>query len=289
MQQARDCRPTGESMTAEAPGPNDPADKRARMQASDRAEGDPLPVPPAQMLARPYDRALAEAVDAAAPTMRKAEATRQRLLAATARLLAERGLARLKVTDISDAATTAHGTFYRYFDDKRAAAEAVLTAFARDCVSAIEASGGGPSAFGAIRHAIAAIATTYRLNPGLSRCLWQLDDSGTAFEHVLQDINARWHQRVADNLLRRTGRPDEARREATVMAYALAAMVDEFLIQFYLRRDSTLRALELSDEEIVDALSFLWHRAAFGRDPDGAAPGERARHGGLIGRLGAFR
>ena len=187
-------------------------------------------VRPAVLLSRPYHAALQEAVEAAAPDLRKAEATRLRLLAATARLLEEHGLARLKVTDIADGAGAAHGTFYSYFRDKRDAAEAVLTAFATDCIEAIGAGSGASGtadAYASIRAAIAGIATTYRLNPGLSRCLWQLDDSGTAIEHVVQDINTRWHRRIADSLLRRAALPEAARREATVVAYALAAMVDD--------------------------------------------------------------
>lgn len=248
-------------------------------------------VRPAVLLSRPYHAALQEAVEAAAPDLRKAEATRLRLLAATARLLEEHGLARLKVTDIADGAGAAHGTFYSYFRDKRDAAEAVLTAFATDCIEAIGAGSGASGtadAYASIRAAIAGIATTYRLNPGLSRCLWQLDDSGTAIEHVVQDINTRWHRRIADSLLRRAALPEAARREATVVAYALAAMVDEFLIQHYLRRDPTLGALGLSDGEIVDALAFLWFRAAHGRDPERARPADAAGRR-LLSRLGAFR
>lgn len=256
------------------------------------AEDHGLPrVPPDVMVAGPYHVAFSLRVREMT-NLKKSTMTRLRLLAATARILEADGLANLKVTQIADAASAAHGTFYSYFPDKRVAVEAVLTAFAADVVGAIQWHGSaahhGGNHYQGIRRSIVAIAASYRLNPGLSRCLWQLDDSGTAFEHVLQDINERCHQRVSASLLRRAGLPPSSGREATLITYALAAMVDEFLIQYYLRRDPVLRALGLADEEVVETLAFLWHRGAYGRDPD-AADLSGKPHEKLLERLRGFR
>src|SRR5713226_4217032 len=57
---------------------------------------------------------------------RRRERTRQELLAAATRVLAEKGLDRTKVTDIAAAADVGVGTFYLHFPDKEALFDAVV-------------------------------------------------------------------------------------------------------------------------------------------------------------------
>jgi AcrR family transcriptional regulator len=57
---------------------------------------------------------------------RRRERTRRELLAAAARVLAEKGLHRTKVSDIAAAADVGVGTFYLHFPDKEALFDAVV-------------------------------------------------------------------------------------------------------------------------------------------------------------------
>lgn len=59
-----------------------------------------------------------EAADGDRPMRPRGEKTRQRLLAAGAAVLPERGYHDARVDDIVTAAGVSHGTFYRYFDNK---------------------------------------------------------------------------------------------------------------------------------------------------------------------------
>lgn len=58
---------------------------------------------------------------------RKAE-TRRRLMAAAQQLVAEKGVAAVRISDVSDRAEVGFGTFYTYFDSKDALIEAVVEA-----------------------------------------------------------------------------------------------------------------------------------------------------------------
>ena len=57
---------------------------------------------------------------------RRRERTRRELLAAAARVLAEKGLHRTKISDIAAAADVGVGTFYLHFPDKEALFDAVV-------------------------------------------------------------------------------------------------------------------------------------------------------------------
>src|SRR5438128_12680436 len=57
---------------------------------------------------------------------RRRERTRQELLAAATRVLAEKGVDRTKITDIAAAADLGAGTFYVHFPDKEALFDAVV-------------------------------------------------------------------------------------------------------------------------------------------------------------------
>jgi len=71
---------------------------------------------------------------------RRRERTRQELLAAATRVLAEKGLDRTKVTDIAAAADVGVGTFYLHFPDKEALFDAVVEETVRRLKATVDAA-----------------------------------------------------------------------------------------------------------------------------------------------------
>src|SRR6266478_849318 len=71
---------------------------------------------------------------------RRRERTRQELLAAATRVLAEKGLDRTKVTDIAAAADVGVGTFYLHFADKEALFDAVVEETVRRLKATVDAA-----------------------------------------------------------------------------------------------------------------------------------------------------
>jgi AcrR family transcriptional regulator len=69
---------------------------------------------------------------------RRRERTRQDLLAAAVRVLAERGFHRTKVADIASAADVGVGTFYLHFPDKEALFDAVVDETVRRLKTAVD-------------------------------------------------------------------------------------------------------------------------------------------------------
>src|SRR5690242_21947608 len=71
---------------------------------------------------------------------RRRERTRQDLLAAASRVLAEKGLHRTKIADIAAAADVGVGTFYLHFPDKEALFDAVVEETVRRLKTAVDAA-----------------------------------------------------------------------------------------------------------------------------------------------------
>src|SRR6266566_2474036 len=83
---------------------------------------------------------VAAAVRASNRFERRRERTRQELLAAATRVLAEKGLDRTKVTDIAAAADVGVGTFYLHFPDKEALFDAVVEETVRRLKATVDAA-----------------------------------------------------------------------------------------------------------------------------------------------------
>jgi AcrR family transcriptional regulator len=209
--------------------------------------------------------------------LRKAARTRLKLLAAAAELLADGGeAAALRVGDVARRAGLAHGTFYRYFEDRQAVVEAVVAAFARFLRQAMSRVRDGPPGSPArVRATTLVYLRLFRANPGLMRCLMGLGAESDGFRAVFHALNRDWNRRVAVAIARR--RADLAAEHPAPpdtllpVAYALGGMIDEFLAQLYLRRDPALAHLADDEEAVAALLCELWCRGAYGVWPPAPA------------------
>jgi AcrR family transcriptional regulator len=207
---------------------------------------------------------------AARTALRKVERTRLRLLAAVARLLdAGREESDLRVSDIVGVAGIAHGTFYRYFADRRAAVEALIGDFARfqrDCLGSV--SGGAPASEARVRATTLVYVRLFKANAGLMRCMMDLGNEVGGFRERYHALNRDWNGRVAAAIAeRRAERGLQPVTPAALLprAYALDGMVDEFLTQIFVRRDPALAPLADDEEAVAGLLSELWCLGAYGR------------------------
>ena len=83
------------------------------------------------------------------------------------------------MTDIAAEAGLAHGTFYRYFADRRAAVGALVADFVRFLRDRLaESRDGPPGSRARVRAATLTYVRLFRDNAGLMRCLMSLDNGG---------------------------------------------------------------------------------------------------------------
>ena len=199
--------------------------------------------------------------------LRKSERTRMRITAAAAEVLEDQGFHSLRVGDVCKLAGVSQGTFYLYFENKAEVTRAVLKDFNERGLRLLSEVGPRATPWRAISATTLTITRLYSHNPGLMRSLWQIDDETPEFGEILRDANAAWIRTIARSITRRCGVTEQDAGNALFIAYALGAMVDQFLISLYVTRDPHVAELALDEEQAAELLSVLWYRAAFCADP----------------------
>ncbi len=208
-------------------------------------------------------------------TSPKPARTRLRLMAAMAGLLEEVGFHAVRVADIAARADLAHGTFYRYWPDRDAAAQEVLT----DFMAAIRAHRRAALPNSGFYERLVAsnryYVRVYRMNAGLMRCLMQLGNQDAGFARIGQAANLGLAARVVRAWER--AEPDATATlpaaEKTARALACIAMVEGVLRDLHVRPGLDPLA-SLTDDAVADLLSACWHRILLGREP----PATRRSH-----------
>lgn len=233
-------------------------------------------IDPETLFEHPYPDAL-ESHAPGPKKLTKGARTRLRLMSAAARVMEEVGFHGMRVSDVCGNAGVSQGTFYLYFRDKTEIASAVLVDFNERGLELLRRQGPRDRAWDAILESVRIMARLYRLNPGLTRCLFQISDDTPEFGEILRRFNAVWLRSVARSMARRCGLDESAGAMPLFASYALAAMVDQFLVQLYVTRDPQVVALVENEDHAVEALAALWYRAAYRADPpEGALTYSRA-------------
>lgn len=203
----------------------------------------------------------------AAEGLAKGERTRARLLAAAAFHLEHDGFVALRVTDVTERAGISQGAFYQYFSNKTEIASGVLADFNDRGLALLRAEGPQAHGWEAILGSVRIIARIYCLNPGLMRCLWQISDETPEFGEILREGNVTWLRAISRSIIRRTGFHERDERLPMTVAYAMSAMVDQFLVQRYVTCDAQLVDLVPDEEVASEILAALWYRAVYCSDP----------------------
>src|ERR1700748_3177340 len=130
---------------------------------------------------------------------RKRMATRRRIAAAAAELVAERGLAPATAEHIADAADVSRATFFRYFNSKEdAVAEGMNTHWLDRITTALAAQPAGLSAFEAVAGAFGALAQGFAEIEDQVRELGMLTRSSETLEAWNLHIYVRYELAIAE-------------------------------------------------------------------------------------------
>ncbi len=192
----------------------------------------------------------------------RAERTRTAILAATCRMLNSAPSDKLKVADICRAAGIAHGTFYIYFKDIRAAVGVALIAFV-EFVQRVMRQAAKERQADRIRATTEAYFDLFEQNPGLMRALVTNFDACPEAMQAFQKLNREWTQTVVEAAQRRyarKGKAPPAQDELLRRAYALGGMVDQYLIALLFNGDATLASVSQDRGAVIDTLSLIWKR-----------------------------
>jgi AcrR family transcriptional regulator len=198
--------------------------------------------------------------------------SRDKLKRATRELLNERGFHKLRIQDVTERAGVAAGLFYRYFHDLRE----IVHEISREFMDELNAETGvmtkAAHPYDQIfeRHSLA--VNLFAANPGVVRCLFQLDGDYPEFGQVWKTAAHDWNMQVAEFLSAFTPMPAT---QAVHMAFVLGAMTEGVFFQYLIRHTEDLSDMGREPDDIAEIIAVMWYRTIFLENP----PAERLRSG----------
>ena len=191
----------------------------------------------------------------------RAAATADQLLAAARETFEGRGYQATTVGAITEAANTAHGTFYLYFKNKEDAFAKVM----QQVVDQIYREARSPwqgDPYEALVQATRGFLEIFREHRGLFRCLLEGMHTSKAIEEMWLDLRRPFVDRIARNLEHQMERGRVRPLDAKVASHALGAMVEWFAFaHFELGEPSPA---EVDVEAAARGLADLWFHAVYG-------------------------
>ncbi len=197
--------------------------------------------------------------------------TRMSILAATAEEMESTGYGGLTIDAVVERAGVARGTFYLYFGNRADAAIAVMRSF-QAAMHHYRPRGGRRRP---------AEESIYRMNLFYVRSYAKNATVLMGGEALMRDKpelaltrdfrNHRWARAILRDLCKRSDSPPSLLedRGALLAVRTVIAMADELLRETYIFRSPYLAAVARSEEEVAEALTFVWYRAIFGCNPPG--------------------
>lgn len=205
----------------------------------------------------------------AAGSRRSAEATRKRLLGAARRVFGELGFVATRVDDIVEQAGVSHGTFYRYFTDKKD----VLITVTQDVASTLYGTAVAPpvqpasSLRAVVRERLGAFVRAYSRDWDVVRSWRQAEGVYPEVEEIRSNVRQAIIGAIAELLDQDGARELLAEGvDPKIAASAFVVMAEGFA-------DEWLTVGRAIREEDVDQLCDLWVRGTYGdaalREPAG--------------------
>ncbi len=188
--------------------------------------------------------------------------TRARLLAAARQAFGELGFAATRVDDIVERAGTSHGTFYRYFEDKKDA----LVGLTQDVARSLYGTAVAPALDtslglrGVVRARLAAFISAYTEHWEVIHTWRQAEGVHAEVEEVRARIRRAISSAVAEMLERdREKELIESGVDTEIAATAFVVMAEGFA-------DDWLYAGRAFSEADVDQITDLWMRGTYRRE-----------------------
>lgn len=194
----------------------------------------------------------------------KGDRTRHRLCISAAARLEAQGFADLKVADVAAGAGVAQGTFYVYFTDKTDIAVTVIIAFIERLYEEVRAFARSADSYQTIYLSNLFFVRAYSTNPGLMRCVVQLQSQEPRFREIWQPIHRRWVEALARSIRRRAPRAVTSDEQALQIAVALEGMVFNYIYNSVVAHEWPGLP---KPEAMAELLSVIWYRSVFGHDP----------------------
>ena len=196
----------------------------------------------------------------------QAAATQEQLLDAARQVFASRGYQAATVGAITQAANTAHGTFYLYFRNKEDAFRRVMEEITGELYAESAAPWQPGDVQQSVRAALRGFLEVFVRHRDLWRCVLEASFTTPAIETAWLDIRRAFVDRSARHLRQLRDAGEIRELDPDIAANALGAMVEwAATTHFVLDRSPA------PFDAVVDTLTDLWYHAVYAaaREPAG--------------------
>jgi AcrR family transcriptional regulator len=192
----------------------------------------------------------------------QAAATAEQLLVAAREVFESKGYVATTVGAITEAANTAHGTFYLYFRNK----DDVFGRVMAEVTGEMYREARAPSVrdpYEALEVATRGYLKVFQAHRSLWRCLIEGIHHSPAVEELWLGLRRPFVERIARNLDGLVASGDARPMDTTVTAHALGSMVEWFAFAHFVLNEPAQQARTL--EEVAHTLTDVWFHAVHGR------------------------
>lgn len=200
--------------------------------------------------------------DAQSKRQLRAAATAEQLLAAAREVFESKGYVATTVGAITEAANTAHGTFYLYFDNKEDAFAKVMAQVADDLYREARAPWAGDP-YDALLGATRGYLEVYSAHRGLWRCLFEGMHQSPAIGAMWLGVRRPFVERIQRNLDRLLESGKIRAMDTALTAEALGSMVEWTAFCFVELGEPAGGTATIEDLSVT--LTDLWYHAVYGR------------------------
>ena len=209
------------------------------------------------------------AVDTAQTRSARGAKARARLKRAALVVLEREGYHRMRIADVTTEAGVAQGLFYHYFKDLKSLTIEVLSDFAARAGQLEEIEKDVPKGdwYARIYTHNHLVVSSYARRPGVMRCLLQMADEDEEFSALLRNAfrdQLMWLVNLMPKLFPEV---EFSKQQALMIAYSLAGTSDTLLREYFVDRSDTLRAADVSVEELTELITTMFYRALFLENP----------------------
>ena len=179
-------------------------------------------------------------------------------------LLNDIGFMKLRVQDVTEKAGVAAGLFYRYFVNMEDIVYEVSKDFMEDLNEQTQELPDTLHPYDQIFQFHAIAANCFAENPGIMRCLFQLDGDYPQFREIWKRAAHDWNLQVARFIRRSVG---GSKDNTEHMAFVLGAMTEGVFFQYFIRHSEDISAMGKSPNDIAEIISVMWYRSIFFANP----------------------
>ena len=191
----------------------------------------------------------------------RAAATADQLLAAARETFEARGYQATTVGAITEAANTAHGTFYLYFKNKEDAFAKVMEQVVERIYQEARSPWEGDP-YEALVHATRGFLEVFREHRGLFRCLLEGLHTSKTVEEMWLELRRPFIERIARNLQNQIDLGIVRPLNPAIASHALGAMVEWFAFAHFELGEPSPDDVDI--DTAARGLADLWMHAVFG-------------------------